>query len=100
MSESSYNVRWHSYIIPSLIDGPKVHEQARERMVDRRDPGTSVIHEHGPTVACKGHSHTVYLYETQKVLANVYVDDGHEVWGIPDPRAKDGKISMAAKWYK
>jgi hypothetical protein len=99
MSETpSYTVRWHSYIGDG-IDGSKVHKDARERMVDRYDPGTSVIHDHASTVACKGHPHTIYTYETQEVFANVYVDDGNAVWSIPDPRQKDGKTAMSTKWY-
>jgi hypothetical protein len=77
----------HSYL-GTMIDAEVVHSQARSRMTENRDPGSTVVHHHGSNKPCKEREHTIYDHNDQTVKDKVFIEDGYAMWSIPDPAMK------------
>lgn len=82
----------HAYIGPG-IDGAVVHEQAMTRCTDKREPTSTVVHDHAALKPCKEHKHSLYTIH-YPVEHNVEVDSGTIEWGIQDPITPDGRLTM------
>lgn len=74
-------IRHHSYLVPGVTDDEVVHRQARDRMVDKRAPESTVVHHHPERTPCEDQEHTVYTHEDEQIKDKVYVSgDPYEMW--------------------
>jgi hypothetical protein len=59
------------------VDMAKMHDQAQKRMADKREPTSTIVHDHPHGVLCEGRNHTVYDHVAQK--ATFLDENGNEI---------------------